>query len=127
MNEATPHLIKKSGADGRGWQPLFDILNQTLAFGYLKRSHCTGVEFVPRSTKRGVETPDLRGSLNGMNVFCEVKTVNISDNEAMVRGELVARAVANALEDGFVSKLASDTHKSTIGSVTTHNLESTLF
>lgn len=63
----------------RGWQPLFDILNEAKGFVYLKSIGCTNVRFIPRTTAK---TPDLEGTLNASVVLCEVKTINVSQEEA---------------------------------------------
>ena len=63
----------------RGWQALFDTLNESKGYAYLGNIGCTSVAFVERRTKK---TPDLRALLNSDRVLCEVKTTNISQDEA---------------------------------------------
>jgi hypothetical protein len=56
---------------------------------HLQRIGCTKIAFIPRTDKN---TPDLRAILNGTRVLCEVKTINISQDEAE-RRERVAHGV----------------------------------
>ncbi|MDI6728077.1 MAG: hypothetical protein QMD44_04010 [Thermodesulfovibrionales bacterium] len=116
-NEAAPHLIKDSKTK-RGWEQLFNTLqSQARAYNYLKRLGCTDVQFIPRSRIRGVETPDLKGMMDLDKVLCEVKTINMSDEEVKAREEVRTRGYGNAgspeiqLEDGFFKKLESDITK----------------
>jgi hypothetical protein len=96
----------------RGWQQLFDILNQARAYNYLVRSGCSDVGFIPRLAKQGVETPDIEAMAGSQKIVCEVKTINISDDEARLRGTPgIGRRKATALSDGFFSKLESDIAK----------------
>ncbi len=69
----------------RGWQALFDILNQAKAYNYLKGLGCTNIAFIPVSRAKGRQTPDLEAELNSVKVLCEVKTINISEEEAARR------------------------------------------
>jgi hypothetical protein len=81
---------------------LFDILNQAHAYNYLIRIGCTGVVFVPRTKTK---TPDLEGWIDGAKILCEVKTLNISDDEAQGRRGGIVRKLAVKLEAGFFGKL----------------------
>jgi hypothetical protein len=56
----------------RGWQPLFDKLNQAKAFNYLRWIGWVNVEFIPPSTETGQQTPDLRAESGSNKVLCEV-------------------------------------------------------
>jgi len=66
-------------ASGRGWQALFDTVNEARGYVYLQRIGCTDIAFIKRTNKK---TPDLRAIQNGTRVLCEVKTINISKDEA---------------------------------------------
>ena len=100
--EAQPHLTLKN-MGGRGWQQLIDILNQARAHNYLTSIGCTGVRFIPRTKTK---TPDLEAQLDGLKMLCEVKTLNISEEEVSARqkGE---GTVSNRLSPAFFGKLAS--------------------
>ena len=91
----------------RGWQAAFDKLNQAKAYIHLKRIGCTDVGFIPESPNLGQKTPDLKGQLGATKVLCEVKTINISEDEASARTEMVARSVQCRLPDAFFEKLRS--------------------
>jgi hypothetical protein len=103
-SEALPRL--KSPRPTRGWQELFDTLNEAKGYNHLARIGCTGVKFVPRATTKKVQTPDLRGFLGTAPVLCEVKTINVSDDEA---NRLATGGVGTTwlyLEKEFFNKLS---------------------
>jgi hypothetical protein len=106
-NEALPYLVKRNPS-GRGWQQLITILNQARAYNYLRSIGCSSVRFIPKATQKGVETPDLEGTLGTLKVLCEVKTINVSDEEALSRRMGTAGTTTNRLEPGFFNKLKSD-------------------
>lgn len=113
-DEASQYLIKDSETK-RGWEQLFNKLqSQARAYNYLKRIGCTDVQFIPCSRNRGMKTPDLKGMMDLGKVLCEVKTINMSDDEMDAREEVRARGYGNAgspeiqLEDGFFKKLEAD-------------------
>lgn len=108
-NEALPYLITRDAR--RGWHQLIDILSQARAHNYLIDKGCMEVRFIPRSKTGGEETPDLEGTLDGMKVVCEIKTVNISDAEAIRRQTGGVGAIRNSLDQGFLGKLMSDLFK----------------
>jgi len=95
----------------RGWQPLFDKLNQAKAYNYLRCTGYTNVKFVPPSSVAGRETPDLQAELDMGTALCEVKTINISDIEADRRFCGGVGSVTDQLNAGFFGKLASDLAK----------------
>lgn len=105
---AARHLGSTTREVGRGWQQLFDALNEARAYGYLLRMGCTNIEFVaPGNGKK----PDLAASLEGQPLLCEVKTINVSDDQANINkrvdhGEVFANEVRPQLPDAFlVNKL----------------------
>ena len=108
--EAAPHLMS-SRPEYRGWQALFDRLNEAKAYRYLTKIGCSSVVFIPRTTK---QTPDLEGWLEGQQILCEVKTINISDEEVNARRSFAVRSVAGRLEQGFFNKLLSDVRKASL-------------
>jgi hypothetical protein len=105
-NEVRPYLICRDPE--RGWHQLFAILNQAYAYNYLNRIGCSNVRFIPPATQKRAETPDLEAELNSLPVLCEVKTINISDDEAVSRVGFKVRVTTGRLESGFFNKLASD-------------------
>lgn len=106
-SEAAPHLTTRC-LNGRGWQQLISILNQARAHNYLIDNGCMRVRFIPRSKTQGQKTPDLEGELNGKKVLCEVKTINISEDEVTRRQTGEVMTITNLLETGFFNKLMSD-------------------
>jgi hypothetical protein len=100
--EALPRLTARD-KKGRGWPQLFDILNEARAYNYLISGGCANLRFIPRSHER---TPDLEGSLALDRVLCEVKTINISDEEVDFRtGRVKARSGQITLPPEFLKKL----------------------
>jgi hypothetical protein len=100
--EAVPRLTNRD-KKGRGWQQLFDILNEARAYRYLRSIGCTGVRFIPRSLTK---TPDLEGALGPDHVLCEVKTINPSDEEVAARIALPrVRSLPVEITPGFLKKL----------------------
>jgi hypothetical protein len=104
--EVAPLLTAKH--ETRGWQPLFDKLNQVKAFNYLIRIGCSDVRFIPESSAKGQQTPDLGALAGRQKVLCEVKTINISEIEACRRHSQGVGTSTDQLPDGFFRKLASD-------------------
>jgi hypothetical protein len=105
-SKASPYL-KRKDAKGRNFQQLFDVLGEASAYNYLRESHgCSRVCFIPESDDR---TPDLEGVRDCVRVLCEVKTINISEDEIRARrGPPTVRKVENRLDNGFLRKLDSD-------------------
>jgi hypothetical protein len=90
----------------RGWHQLFEKLNEAKGYNYLVREvGCTNVRFIPRSMLQGRKSPDLEGSLGPTKVFCEVKTINISEVEVSCRNDHTVRSISNRLAEGFFNKL----------------------
>jgi hypothetical protein len=114
-NEAWPDLKERAAPltmtrmPGRGWEPLFNLFSEARAYGYLADIGCTGIRFLKR-TKR--LTPDLAAALAGRAMFCEVKTLNISADEAEKRdriasGEIIGGSVSITLTEGFLGKVSA--------------------
>jgi hypothetical protein len=91
----------------RGWQSLFDKLNQAKAYNYLRSAGYLNIRFVPPSAVKGQQTPDLQAD----RVFCEVKTINISEIELNRRDSGGVGTSTDNLDEGFFRKLSSDLRK----------------
>ncbi len=79
---AAKRLIRNKKKD---WEPLFDLLNEAKGYAYLAALGCANIQAIPPSYD--YKTPDLKADLNGGLVLCEVKTLNMSDDERTVRAE----------------------------------------
>ena len=102
---ARPHLVKKP-TDPRGWTQLISTLNEARGYIYLKEKGCLAPAFIPKSKRKGIETPDLKGERDGVEpMLCEVKTLNISDDEVAARGTIRARSTETNLSPQFLKKL----------------------
>jgi hypothetical protein len=104
--EVAPLLAAR--ADRRGWQALFDVLNQAKGYNYLKGLGYVDVRFIPRARVRGQRTPDLEAYTGANKALCEVKTINISEIEATRRHSGGVGSVEDQLSDGFFNKLSHD-------------------
>jgi hypothetical protein len=100
-----PLLTRKDAK--RGWEPLFDKLNEAKGYNYLVRIGCTNVRFIPRSPMLSQKTPDLQGSLGAAKALCEVKTINISQVESAHRKNCSVRTIRTQLPVEFFNKLKS--------------------
>ena len=110
--ELTPLLTAKD--ETRGWQQLVDKLNQAKAYNYLASIGCTNIRFIPESKIRGQRTPDLEASAQGGHgVLCEVKTINVSENEANRLHDWSVGATTDQLPAAFFSKLARSVAQAT--------------
>lgn len=94
--------------ENRGWSQLFDLLDQAKAYNYLKDIGCRDIRFIPRSSNKNEKTPDLQALLGASRVVCEVKKINISDEEAIARKGGKGRNIRDRLEKGFFNKLQSN-------------------
>ena len=74
-----------------GWPQALDRLHEAHAYQYLLGRGCTDIAFVPATT--AAKTPDLRASLGGALILCEVKVIKIRHS--------------NALSPAFFRKLAA--------------------
>ena len=97
----------------RGWQQLFDKLNQAKAYRYLRQRGFSSIRFIAESNIKGSLTPDIRATDSDRTVLCEVKTLNISDVEANRRHAGAVGTSTDRLNDQFIGKL-----RSTIGQAT---------
>lgn len=97
-----PLLNKKSK---RGWQAVFDVRNEVKGYNYLRSIGCKDISFISPSRKQQQKTPDLRGSLQDEEILCEVKTINISEDEIEARHSIaVQKATTQQLSEGFCGK-----------------------
>jgi hypothetical protein len=104
-DELAPLLAAKDRK--RGWQSLFDKLNQAKAFNYLKSRGYRNIRFVPPSAVKGQQTPDLQAD----GTLCEVKTINTSEIEADRWNSGGVGTTTDRLDEGFFRKLSSDLRK----------------
>jgi hypothetical protein len=106
--EALPRLNAQHSK--RGWQQLFDTLNEAKGYNYLVRIGCKEIKFIPRAKTDNVQTPDLRGFLGSATVLCEVKTINVSEDEANRFATGGVGTTRLYLEKEFFKKVSSVIH-----------------
>jgi hypothetical protein len=95
---------------GRGKHQFFDVLNESFAYRYLHQRGASCVACLPESKKKGQKTPDFSFIENGKKLYCEVKTINISDDEIKRTkcGDSFDGSVYDELTQGFLNgKLVS--------------------
>lgn len=107
--EAKPLCVKSD--ERRGWNQLFEKLNEAKGYCFLKEMGCTNISFIPRETKSDIETPDLVGWKNTSQILCEVKTINISDDLVSARINKSGMYAQNTLTAGLTNKLESTINK----------------
>lgn len=111
--EAFRHQTQWDDKNRRGQQQLIDIFNKARAFKFLKENiGCSDINFIPCANIKGVKTPDLEGTFRGIKVICEVKTINISNDEIdRRRNHKTVRNERIPLKQGFFHKLMDDIKK----------------
>src|SRR5207244_3006726 len=82
-------------------------LNQARAHNYLVDRGCSGVSFIPQAKRQGHKTPDVQATENGGKILCEVKTINISQDEVTRRHSGAVGLTTNILPEAFLNKLDS--------------------
>ncbi len=107
LPRAARHAISSQRDEGRGWQELFDDFSEARAYGFLRRSGASDLRFIPRGRSK---TPDLSGMMQEGPVLCEVKTVNISDDQAkrnvrLSKGEIVSLGSWGTVKEGMLAKI----------------------
>lgn len=106
-NKIRPYLTVRDVT--RGWPKLFETLNEARGYRYLKTIGCSGVRFIPGGRRK---TPDLEAKFVDVRILCEVKTINISDEEARSRvSNLKVSRGKIDLTPGFFRKIGKDIEK----------------
>lgn len=103
--KTVPHFQKPH--EKRAWSPAFDKLNEAKGYIYLIKTGCSDVEFIPENSRGNRRTPDVRGRAATKHILCEVKTVNISDDEVGARKNMTARSIQGELPQQFFDKVSS--------------------
>jgi hypothetical protein len=96
----------------RGLTQFFDKCNEAEAYVFLKEQGFLEVEFIPESRILKNRTPDLSAKGNQGKVLCEVKTINISDEEAKRNKHLrdakyLPATYETELNDGLLKQIKS--------------------
>jgi len=94
----------------RGWQQLFNTLNEAKGYLYLKSEGCTGIHFIPEGRDKN---PDLYGRCGNSVFVIEVKTINesedeidwIQENSKYQNGCVSAREAHSGLDDTLKGKI----------------------
>jgi PIN domain nuclease of toxin-antitoxin system len=105
---AIDKLIARQRDEGRGWQDVFDVLNEAVAYGFLLSRGATHIQFLGTGKTK---TPDIAARLHDTTVLCEVKTVNKTAEQARrdqrgAKGEIFVTEAITALSDQWLAKLA---------------------
>jgi len=102
-SEAAPLVAEKDLK--RGWQPLWDKLNEAKGYKYLVGKGCSEVRFIRRASAKRQRTPDVEGMLGATKVLCEVKTINPSEDELAHRRDYSVSTISIRLPAEFFDKL----------------------
>lgn len=96
----------KDHREGQRKQGFFNQLNESKAYSYLKKSGCVNLRFIPEEKNK---TPDIEGKYQDNRILCEVKTIDISEDEINRRrnSEVYDISVYCKLSKGFVNKFKS--------------------
>ncbi len=88
---------------GQRKQGFFNQLNEAFAYRYLVGKGFDDVRFIPEDKKR---RPDIGFTCNGIAMYCEVKSLGISNDEIFRRNTITAYdcGVYASLDDGFLKK-----------------------
>jgi len=100
-------LAFKQTIPRRGKTPFFNLLNESLGYQYLKNSAFTEVSMIKESN---VKTPDLSFQSNQETQYCEVKTINVSEEQLDLYGDETIQISSfdyTKLTDQFFCKLSS--------------------
>jgi PIN domain nuclease of toxin-antitoxin system len=103
------HLMSRE--PGRGWRQVFDLLNEAKAHSYLQGIGCSEIHFIEESPKQ--RTPDLSARRNDAPLLCEVKTINVSDEEADRRKHMAGSRHSSELNETFLKKIRSTLESAT--------------
>ncbi len=102
-SEIRPLLLARD--EKRGWQQLFDKLNQARAYNYLQRVGYRDIRFIPESKVKSQKAPDLEATRDATRILCEVKTINVSEDEAEHRFAGGVGSTSRTLGILFLQKL----------------------
>ncbi len=100
-------LAFKQTIGRRGKNQFFNLLNESLAYQYLKNMTFTEVSMIKESNAK---TPDLSFQLNEETQYCEVKTINVSEEQLDLYDDETIQISSfdySKLTDQFFSKLSS--------------------
>lgn len=92
----------------RGWEQLFNTLNEVKGYLYLKKNGYTSIEFIEESTK---SRPDLYAKSDIKSVLLEVKTIRKSDDD--IPRDRVWSSI-DYIPEGLRNKIESDIDKSIV-------------
>jgi hypothetical protein len=104
-NKASNYLMKLDYVGAGWWHQLIEVLNEARGYNYLKSIGCTAIEFIPQAIEKSIDTPDLKGKLENCSILCEVKTINISKEEAFAQRFGACRESIDSIGSKFLIKL----------------------
>lgn len=84
----------------RGLNQFFETCNEAEAFAYIQKLGGKNVRFIPEAS---LKSPDIFSEIGGRDVYCEVKTVNISDDHADRNAYLAIVGQLDAVYDTHLS------------------------
>lgn len=96
----------KNYRKGQDKQDFINLLNEAKGFRHLKDIGCIDVCFIEETSKS--KSPDVKGLLNNETIYCEVKTIGISNDEIDFRKDNEnLNTDYTQLKESFFDKLKS--------------------
>lgn len=88
----------------------YDQINDAIAYRYLYDLGCSEIKILKESKE---VTPDISYVMDGVVLYCEVKTINVSDGELVRRRKsgFLDISIYQYLNDGFLKKLKENIEK----------------
>jgi len=108
---AFKHLVSKSKRNVtvchkyRGWEQLFNCLNEAIGYIYLKEQEYNEIDFIDESNE---ERPDLFAKSEKKSALLEVKTIRKSDIDVL--RDRAWKSI-DEIPEGLKSKIISDVNK----------------
>ena len=97
VSKVVPRFLKNDPT--RKWQTAIDLLNESIAYDYFVSLGCLDVYLVPEAEHK---TPDLSFSVGTVEITCEVKTLNRSEESIHSDGGRHAFTIEDQLSENFL-------------------------
>lgn len=85
----------------------FDHLNEAFGYQFLRKERYQNVSLLAEDKKKKNKSPDLEYEKNGIKYYCDVKTINRSDDDIVryQEGNIFSGTIYQKLSDPFLNKL----------------------
>lgn len=105
-----PKIVEKykKKEKNRGWQQAYNVLQEGIAYSFLKRDGYSEIKFLPRQSQ---STPDLVAKRGTAEVTIEVKSINKSESQIVAEQDISVQSLGLPLGEKFFAKLQSTLFK----------------